>query len=589
VIEIPPTEAVRTARPVRRFGVAGRLVPALTIGPVLVYIPVIITFWSAFKPTGLVQDPGFTLDNFVQVYTDKDFPGLVWRTLVFSIGSSVFALLLAIPVTWILERTNIPLRRVLRALVVLALAMPPLLLAMSWVFLLHPRAGMVNILFRNLTGLDGPLLDIHTMGGMIFVQGLALVPTTYLILAPAFRNMDPSLEEAARTSGAGLFAILFKVTLPVLRPAILSAFVLLIIVGFVVLDIPGIIGVPVREFVLSSQLFTYLSVSPSGLPRYGFVGALAVSFVALLLLLGLVYQRLTRASGKFVTITGKGFRPSEIRLGKLRPWALALVVVYISLAVILPVLVLLWTSFTPFVAPFSFDKLSLLTFKNFVDVFTSPLVAQAFSNSLIVAPIAATVVAALSAVISWIVVRSKAWGRRVIDLLSFLPVAIAGAVLGSALVTTYLNIHVVQVYGTIWIIAIAFVTAYLSYGTRALNSVVAQIHPDLEQAAYAAGAGWWRTFRTVTFRLIFSAVVGVWIWVAAHALRDVSAPLLLRGKDNSVVATLLWDYWVQGRPSTASAVGVLLIGMLAILVTIWQLVETRNSASKTSKKKGRER
>lgn len=583
-----PSRPRRLERARSGSGRMDRILPGLTLGPILIFLvvlPLILTFWSSLKPTGLIRDDGLTLSNYAEVYGDPDFPSLVIRTVLFAVGSAALTMVIAVPVTWLLERTDIAMKGVLRGLVVLALATPPTLLAISWVFLLHPRVGMINVAWRNLTGGDAPLFDIQSLGGMIFVQALALVPTTYLVLAPAFRNMDPSLEEAARTSGAGLSTVVFRIVLPVLRPAILSAFVLVIIIGFVVIDIPGILGLPVREFVLSSQLYTYINVSSSGLPRYGLVGALAATFVVVLLVIGLIYQRLTKDASRFVTVTGKGYRSAVVKLGRLRWVGLAFVWAFVALAIVLPMLALLWISFTPFQGPFSIDRLNLLTTKNFTDVLSSPLFTQAAVNSAIVAVVAAVAVTVLSTVISWVVVRSRAYGRRLIDLLAFLPVAIAGTIIGSALVTMYLNLPWLPVYGTIWIIVIAFVTVYISYGTRSINAVLAQIHADMEDAAHVSGAGWLRSFTHVTLPLILPAVLGVSVWVAAHSLREVSAPLLLRGRDNSMMATLLWDYWAQGRPSTAAAVGVILIAVLAVLVTLWQVLPawiSRRRARKSS-------
>jgi len=555
-------------------------VPLVTAGPVLVWLvvmPIVLTLWSSFKPTGLVGDAGFTTGNYHKVYVEGDLLGLTVRTVVFAVGSACLALLVALPITWLLERTDVMGRRLLRGFVILTLASPPLLLAISWVILFDPRIGFVNQLWTDTTGVDHALFNIYSLPGMIIVQGLSFVPTAYLILAPAFRNMDPSLEESARTSGAGLFMMIRRVLLPILRPAILSSFFLLVIVGFVVIDVPGIIGVPVRQFVLSSQIYAYLSLSAGGLPQYGAVGAMSVMFIVLLVVLGLYYQRMTRNASRFVTVTGKGFRPTRVRLGRWRWVGSAAIIAYIFVAVLLPVAALAWMSLMPYQAGFSLDRVKLLTTRNFDAVLSNPRIAEAALNSLIVAVLAAVCVAVISLGISWTVVRSRAKGRRVMDMLAFLPVAIAGTMLGSALVTMYLVVDWIPVYGTIWIIVIGFVTAYLSYGTRALNSVIAQLHPDMEDAAHIAGAGWWRTMRKITLPMIAPAVIGVCVWVATNALRDASLPLILRGRENTMITSLLWDYWIGGRATTAAAVGVLLIGVLAVLITVWQSLPRRFS------------
>ena len=229
---------------------------------------------------------------------------------------------------------------------------------------------------------------------MVFVQGLALVPTAYLFLAPAFANMDPSLEEAAMASGAGTWTLIRRIMLPILWPSILSAAIFLLIVSLVVFDVPGALGIPARLFVLSSQIYYLVANSPGGIPLYGQVSALAMLFLGILLGLGFAYHRLTRHAQRYRTVTGKGFRPRIFPLGRGRPFAIAALVLYFLLSVVAPLLILLWMSLMPYQTGISWAAFNLLTLDNHRDFLQNARVLTATRNSLVIAVVAATGVCA---------------------------------------------------------------------------------------------------------------------------------------------------------------------------------------------------
>lgn len=553
-----------------------RWLPAIGAGAVLAYlvlVPLLLMLVSSLRPGGFPLDPGWTFANYATVYGAAGFPRLVGTTIAFAIGSTALALALGIALAWLIERTDLPLRGTIRALVILPMATPPILLAIGWAMLLSPRTGFFNLLIRDVFGLAQSPFNVFSLGGMIFVEGLSLVPTTFLFLSPAFRNMDPSLEEAAITSGAGIGMLLRRILLPMLWPSILAAGAFLLIVCLVVFDIPGTLGMPARIFVLSTQIY-YLAVdSPTGVPLYGQVSALAAFFLCILFVLGWAYHRLTRQAQRYRTITGKGFRPRLMRLGGWRWVAFAGVTAYFLLAVVAPLAILCWTSLMPYQTRVTWAALDLVTFDNHIDFFANRRVLEAAGNSLTVALVAATAVALISVVLAWLVVRAKIPGARLLDGLAFAPVAMPGVMLGVALVYVYLTLDLgFAVYGTIWIIAIAYVTHYVSFGTRLANGVMVQLHPELEEAGAASGASTVRVLRRITLPLIWPAVVAIWIWVVAHALRELSTALMLQGRGNVVVPTLLWDYWSGGEPNRAAAVGVWLVVALVIFLSLWQAV-----------------
>ncbi len=558
------------------------MLPVLATGALLtwlVLVPLAVLIVSAFKPTGLLRDPGFTLAHIIDTYSSAQFWSLVAATLQFAIGSTAVALVLGGTLAWLTERTDLPAPALVRALVILPMATPPFLLAISWIILLSPRTGVINALLMGAFGLSAPPFNIYSLGGMIFVEGLALVPSAFLILAPAIRNLDPSLEESALTSGAGIGQLIFRIVLPLLLPALAGTAIFLMIVSFVVFDVPGTIGMPARIFVLSSQIYSLVADSPRGIPEYGKVSAMALMFTLGLLALTAVYHRLMRHANRFATVTGKGYRPRPFRLGRLRFLAIAAVVVYFLFAVLAPLLILLWTSLMPFQAPLSVAAAEMATLANHREFFANPFIEAATINSIIVAVVASTAVAALSLVTAWVSIKSQAPGRRVVDALAFLPLAMPGVLIATALIYVYLAVKIVPIYGTIWIIAVAYLTIYLSFGSRAMNGVVLQLHPELEEAARMSGAGLRDTVRRIIVPLTAPGLAAVWIWVFAHCLRELTAALMLQGADNATLPALLYSYWSGGETNKAAAVGVwLVLGLLAVVI-VWQLLARLTAAS----------
>ncbi len=539
----------------------------------LVLVPLALVVLSSFRPGGFPFDPGFTLSNYVAAFGDPGFPALLRTTLLFALGSSLVALLLGVGLAWLVERSDLPGREALRGLVLLPMATPPILLAIAWAMLLSPRNGALNQLLTNVFALGKMPFDIYSLPGMVFVQGLALVPTAYLFLAPAFGNMDPSLEEAALTSGAGTWTLIRRIMVPILWPAILSAAIFLLIVSLVVFDVPGALGIPARIFVLSSQIYYLVNNSPGGIPLYGQVSALAMLFLVILLGLGFAYHRLTRHAHRYRTLTGKAFRPRIFPLGRGRPLAVAALILYFLLSVVAPLLILLWMSLMPYQIGISWSALNLLTLENHRDFIENTRFLTATRNSIVIAVVAATGVSLLSLLLSWLTARLRVPGRQALDILAFIPIAVPGVMIGVALVYVYIGLGaVLPIYGTIWIIALAYLTQYLPFGARVTTGVMMQLHPELEEAGSTSGAGRVRIFRSITLPLVWPAVAAVWIWVLAHAMRELSSALLLQGRDNKVIPTLLWDYWSGGEPNRTAAGGLWLTVALVLFLFLWRSV-----------------
>ena len=509
--------------------------------------------------------------SMANAFSDPVVPHLILNTFAFAFGATLVALLLGLSLAFLLERTDVPFRKTWRTSIILSMAIPPMLSAIAWTLLLSPRIGAVNIVLGGWLGLSGPLFNVYSLPGMIFVEGLALVPSAYLMLASPVANMGQSLDEAAAMSGAGPLRRMLRIQLPMLAPAIASAAIVLFTVGLVVFDVPGIIGIPANLFVFSTHIFNLAHNPPESIPRYGEIGALSFMFLAVLFVLVFWYQRLGREAQRFVSITGKAWKSQPAHLGAWR-WPLAgVIALYCTVTIMLPFFVLLWTSFLPYQARFSMQLLDLLTLDNHLAFLRNARALNATWNAIEVALVSASVVAILAFAVAAYVHRSAGPGRRLIDALSVAPLGIPGVMVGLALIFVYLSLDSVPVYGTIWIIVIAFVTEYLAYGSRTMGGVMVQLHPELEEAARMSGARPARVILRILAPLFMPAALAVWIWVFAHALRALSIPVMLQGRDNIVLSTLLWGYWNTGEPTIAAAIGVWLVALLLLATIIWQV------------------
>jgi iron(III) transport system permease protein len=509
-----------------------------------------------------------TLANYTTVFTSPSTLPIFLNTFLFTAGSLAVGLPLAILMAWLLERTAIPARRWIATLILVPMTIPSLLSAIAWIQLLDPRIGLVNVVLRSVFGWPGDTgpFDIYSLYGMCFVQGLRLVPSAYLMIAASFRAMDPSLEEQSAMAGRGVTQTTLRITLPIMRPALLAMLIYYIIVVIESFDIPGLLGFTARIRVLSTAIY-WATHSEVGLPDYGLASALGALVLAVALLLMWIYQRLTAHQERFTTITGKGYRPRQINLGAWTAPATALCVFYVAAAVVLPFLMLVWTSLQPFYAVPSADSFARVSFEGYFKIWQESSVMRALWNTTVLALVTSAATILLAVLVSWFVVRR---GRTADGLshylatVSFLPQCVPSIVIGLAFIFVYVRFPI-PIYGTLWIIVLAMTTRYLAYSSRTMTSALMQ-HGELEEASQMARATWARTLRKITMPLLAPAMINVFFWVAVHAMQELSMALMLYNPETVVVSTMIWSMWQNGRTADAAVLGVILILLSALLL-----------------------
>jgi iron(III) transport system permease protein len=558
-----------------------RLLPytVILIVGILVLVPLSMLLLSSFH-TGRPGLPGgeFSVINYVQAYSNPNTYLVLGRTFYFAGATTLLALSLGGFFAWLISRTNMPGHGIAYTLMLSPLAIPTMLLAIAWVLLLSAKIGLINKFLQAYFGLSG--FDVFSMGGMIWVQGMVEVPTAFLMVLGALRSMDPSLEEAASVSRSGNFSTLRQITLPIMAPAFLAAAIYLFTVNIEVFEIPGIIGLPARIAVFSTAIYANVTVVTP--PNYGLAYAYAVTYLILSIILIAVYRKATRHAERYSTVTGKGYRP---RLVDLRGWkyaALAAFIGFFIVTIVLPVLVMLYASLLPLYEVPSWAAMGKISLQNYRSVLTAPWLGKVLKNTLLLMAVAPTAVVFLAAMVAWVVYRVRVSPRikASLDILSFLPLSFPSIVIALCLLIAFLKFTFIPIYGTIWIIALAFVIRYLAYTTRTLGAAILQIHKELEESAQICHATEITSFFKITLPLIIPAVVNAWIWVAVHAGRSVTAALMLQSKKNEVLATMIWELWTDGDISKVGALAILMIAVLAGISLIGNIISTKMSRGK---------
>jgi iron(III) transport system permease protein len=564
----PLQGALQETRAGRRRGVlaAAWVLSLLAILTFLVVYPLLTLLLGALTDTNPVVE-GFSLahlsiTNFLTVLSNPNVGEALFNTLVACGGGTLIAVAIGLMFSWIVVRTNTPFKRFIAAASILPLFAPPLVAGVAWTILGSPKTGLINTMFKWLH-LDLHV-DFYSLPGLVFVFGIYYAPYVYMFTASALRNMDPSLEEAAEISGASAFATLFSVTFPLIMPAIISGMLLSFIVMLGIYGIPAVLGAPTNINVLTTYIFKLTNWSP---PLYNTAAAVAIILMVVTGALVFLQQRVV--SGRsYVTVAGKAYRPRNLDLGPWRWLTFGFGITYLIVVAVLPTLALIVAAFRKFM--FIRDAASLFDMKqyslmHFHSIFDNPLTLNSIYNAVEVGVITALAGGALAFAIGYTIHRTHVPGRRSIDLLSTLPVAIPGLVIGVAYLWAWIGIPG-GLYGTLWILALAFIARFMPDTVKALSTSFLQIHRELEEAAWVCGTGMLRTIRTIVLPLASPGVIAAMTLLFVLAIRELGSSLFLYTSNTMVMSVLLLDYYEGGNLGKTAAFSLVQTVLLGVLI-----------------------
>lgn len=526
--------------------------------------------WMSFRTGVPGQDSAYTLSNYAALLTDPYNYRVMVTTLIFAAITIFVSVPLGFVFAWFIERTDMPYKALAMSLLGIGILFPTFLKAMGWVFLLHPRIGVINIFLMQLLGLESAPLNIATLTGIGFVQGITLTPLAYVMISAALRNMNPALVEAASIHGVSKWKALLRIELPLVWPALLSAVIWMLTVAIAAFDVPGVIGMANNIFTFSTAV--YFMINPNeGLPRYGLSGAYGTIMAGLSLLLMIPYFRALNQSHRYQIISGKSYQARAIELGRWRYLGWGLLGVYFTLAFILPLLAIFWVSLLPYVQIPSRQALSVASFERYGAIVFDSGLLQAGLNTLLLMVIVPTLIVVLSAAISWIVTRSAMRGRAVLDAIAFLPHPVPNLLFALAIAYFALLVsNLVPLYGTIFVIIAVYVVCWISFGTRVLNNSMIQVHRELEEAAQVGGVSTFRVLWNVIVPLVRPGLVYAWIWTSLSAYRELTMAVFLASPKSQVLSTYIWGQWHGGGLGDAAAIAVLMMTLMSpLVISFW--------------------
>ena len=528
----------------------------------LTVCPVAMLLLGSFSE-GLGAFGTFTLDKYIKSYTDPALIEIIVNTIVFIIGSALVATALALFMAYLNTRTNIPFKVLFEIISIVPMMIPHILFAVSWAILLNPSNGLINLLLKQILNLQNSPFNIYSLPGMILVEGLLDLPVSYLIIAPAMSSFDVSLEESSKVCGSSNLRTLFKITLPVLRPAILASITLVAIRSLESFAVPSVLGMPGRIYLLSTHIYRIIATGFAA--DYGMAAAVGMSALAASITLIILYRHLTSESDKYVTISSRGYRPALIDLHGAKVPLFTIVAFLSFILIVLPVLVLLYTSLIPYSMVPSLKAFGMMSWKHWLAVLKDPISLLSLKNSLFLGIAGATLGVLLTLFVSYTIVKLRTTASGILESLSFLSFSFPGIVIGVGFMWFFVR---TPLYATIGSLLIGYIATYLPYGIRPLTSAFVQIHRDLEESSRVCGGGMLYTLRRIIVPLLIPGIVSAWILMATMFVRELSVSVVLSRPGNEVLAVQILRFAEDGLWGKLSALGILMIVVSTTLVVL---------------------
>jgi iron(III) transport system permease protein len=561
---------------------AGNVVPLFFGGAVclVILILVAIVLLASFLVNFPVQS-ALSLGNYKAVLNSHLFFEVIPNTLLVGFGTVAVALAFGIPLAWLLHRTNLPYANLFLTLIAVSVIVPGFLKGIAWILLLSPNVGFINRFAMDVFALERPLFDIQSLVGIAYIQGLMMTSTLVFLLSGPMRALDPVLEEASEITGARRWSTFRWVIVPLLRPAVLGGAIYIFMTAISMFEIAALLGsLGGNHPVLATEMFLSIYTLTASVPQYGISGVYG-ALIALPSLVALYYYYATiRQSHRFVTVTGKGYVARIHDLGSFKNLGVLFVLFYLMLAVVLPLIVLVWASLLPYLQLPSMEALAAVSLGSYRRIFNLPGIGRIVWNTLLLIVNVSLWVMFLSLMVSWIVTRTKLRVGAVMDSIVMLPHAFPNIGFALALLVLSLMARMwfpsVPFYGTVSILVVAFVVTRISYGTRVTNAALVQISRELEEAAYICGARqivvWWKLIVPIIGR----SLLFLGLWTGLLSFREVSIALMLSGPDNQVLSTYVWTAWIRGDLNVAAALGVVMVVVMGVLFLLMQKLGDRN-------------
>jgi len=541
----------------------GILVPLLSsvIAGSLIITPVLIVLFRSLTTARFGAFVGFTVENYLRVFTDPEILPMMNNSLVYAAGSAILGTGLGAMLAWIVARTNTPGKTLVELMPIYPLLMPPIMDNIAWILLLAPKSGILNSFLRESWGIQEQVFNAFSLPAMIWVFGLACVPLGYLFLLPVFLSFDPSLEESAYIAGSKPMHTMLRITFPLVMPAFLSTLVLNFLRGLRSFGTPVLQGSPGGINVFVAKVYDSMALE--------FSPGLATAYSSILIFLSILsllcYVRTTRFSERYATITGKGYRVKAIDIGKWKYVAFFAVFSYFLVGIAIPFVVLIVVSLIPYYDYGTFMQFPAnIDVSNYYRVLNHPSFINGLYNSLILAVIIALVTVLAGIVMAFTIYRTRAYGTKVFEFVGTMPLAFPPLVLSVGLVIALIG---TPLYNTLWALGLGLFVALFPYALRNASGAIVNIHKELDEAAWVHGARWRHVFFKVTLPILKPSVAGALFYIFIEAVRNIDVAVLLTAPGTEYGPVTLFDYFRVGQWAEAAAGGVIYLIILIVAVS----------------------
>ena len=536
------------------------LVTAAVLAFAVVY-PSVVLILNSFKTPA-----GYGLENYLSVLRDRGIAASVWNSAQVVLPSTLFSTALGVFLAWAVVRTDVPGKGLWRSLLAIPYLIPPFIGAIAWTFLLGP-VGTFNELYMALTGSPDPLVNIYSLGGMVFVMTIYRYAVPYVVVLPAMRKVNAAVEEAARVSGAGPWRTLRDITLPLLTPSILGATLLVFMFILADFGVSAVLGAPNRIYLVTTQI--YAIINRPDLPGNLQLASAYSLLLAVFGVAGLALYNRVLAAQKYVVVGGKGGSVQPTHLGGARWGLFAVLALVFAVTTLAPILATLTTAFTKtFGLPFGPDN---LTTRNFARLLTIRNISRAFRNSLFLSAASALIVTVTALAVAYVAIRGgirRFWGVRLMQTMVTVPYAVPGTIIALAMILAFaqpLLLTGLRLYGTIWILLVAYAARFMNLGYNNISGAIAQIDSSLEEASRCAGASHLRAFSTIMLPLLKPSLYSSFFLVVAPTLSEITLSSLLWSVGNETIGTVVFSTQEEGKILLTAALAVILITVVVVI------------------------
>lgn len=557
------------------FGTA-QIILTLSIGILVVFVafPVLLIFWNAFFDS----NGSFNITDVVRVLSHPETYQALLNSVIIALGTTTGSTIVGTFFAWLVTRTDLPYKRFMKGMFLVPFMLPSFIGALAWKMLLSPRAGYINRFFMDTLGFDGPIFNIYSYAGIVLVEIMYLFPFVFIQVCGALERMDPTLEESARISGAGLGTITRKITIPLVLPSILSGALLIMLYSMAHFGTVAVLGIENGIFNIPTLIYERIHQSAGSFEsiRTGTVLATVLVISAAFIIW---MQNKILGKGRYQIIAGKSFRPMELKLRGLKYPLLILCLAYIGFTIILPTVVIFLVGALPtYGLPFTLENLSLENYK-FI-LFEHKLTKDAIFNSVTLGLSAALITMFAGVMISYVIVKMKVRGKGILEFLGMLPFSVPGSVIALGVILAWSGKFGINLYNTVWIILVAYIARYMAFSLKANSAALEQVHDSLVEAARACGATMWQALKDIVIPLVRPGMFAAFFLIFLPSLRELTVSIMLYAPTTRTIGVAIYTLNEDGETVTSAA----LAGIALILIIVGQTLINRFSAKYTNKR-----